>query len=124
MLGTAHFQGFIPITDMGRAKAFYVGVLGLALREEQPHVLNLDANGTLLRLTPVESLQPQPFTIAGWRVDEIAAAIKVLSVRGVEFRRYDGFDQDELGIWTTPGGDQVAWFSDPDGNNLSLTQFA
>jgi catechol 2,3-dioxygenase-like lactoylglutathione lyase family enzyme len=123
MLGDAKFQGFIPVADIARAKAFYVDVLGLSVIEENPHVANLDAAGTMLRLTLVDDHEPQQFTIAGWQVEEIAATIKVLSAKGVQFRHYDGFDQDELEIWTTPGGDQVAWFADPDNNNLSLTQF-
>lgn len=124
MLGAADFQGFIPITNVAQAKAFYVDVLGLSVMSENPHVVNIHSNGTMLRLTVVENHEPREFTIAGWRVDEIAATIKVLSARGVEFQKYDGFGQDELGIWTTHGGDQVAWFRDPDDNNLSLTQFA
>jgi catechol 2,3-dioxygenase-like lactoylglutathione lyase family enzyme len=66
----------------------------------------------------------QSFTIAGWRVGDIAATVRALEAKGVRFTRYDGMDQDELGIWTAPGGDKVAWFTDPDGNTLSLTEFA
>jgi catechol 2,3-dioxygenase-like lactoylglutathione lyase family enzyme len=123
MLGEAKFQGFVPVADIARSKGFYVDVLGLALVSENPHVANLDAGGTMLRLTLVDDHQPKQFTIAGWEVDEIAATIKVLGAKGVCFQHYEGFGQDELEIWTTPGGDQVAWFADPDGNNLSLTQF-
>ena len=82
------------------------------------------ANGTMLRLTVVPELAPQPFTIAGWQVPDVTAAVRQLSESGVRFIRYDGMEQDELAIWTTPGGDRVAWFEDPDGNTLSLTTFA
>ena len=64
------------------------------------------------------------YTVLGWRVSDIAATVRGLGAKGIAFLRYDSMDQDESGIWTTPGGDQVAWFADPDGNVLSLTQFA
>jgi hypothetical protein len=83
----------------------------------------LDANGTMLRVTAVPGVSPAGYTVLGWRVTDIAATVLALTARGVVFRRYDGMDQDEQGIWTTPGGDKVAWFADPDGNTLSLTQF-
>ena len=81
-----------------------------------------DADGTMLRVTAVPELKPAGYTVAGWRVDDIADAIKGLAEGGVDFQRFDGMDQDELGVWTTPGGDKVAWFRDPDGNVLSLTE--
>jgi hypothetical protein len=84
----------------------------------------LDANGTMLRVTAVVELAAQPFTIAGWVVADIEGTVASLGARGVEFARYDGLVQDDLGIWTTPSGDRVAWFRDPDGNILSLTTFA
>jgi hypothetical protein len=78
----------------------------------------------MLRVTPVGGFTAQPFTVAGWTVPDISAAVRALPGRGVRFTVYDGIDQDDLGIWTAPGGDQVAWFTDPDGNTLSLTTFA
>src|SRR5208282_3553482 len=98
--------------------------LGLRVAEDTPFALVLDANGTMLRVTPVPGLTVQTFTIAGWRVNDIAATVRALEAKGVRFTRYDGMGQDELGIWATPSGDKVAWFTDPDGNTLSLTQFA
>ena len=77
-----------------------------------------------MRLARVDALRPQPFTIAGWQVPDMGAAIDTLSSRGVEFITFEGMDQDERAIWSTPGGDQVAWFKDPDGNTLSLTCLA
>ena len=124
MLASADLMAFIPIRDPQVAKAFYVDVLGLAVVEENPAAVVLDAHGVMLLLTPVPDLSPQAFTIAGWRVADIGSTITELMARGVTFTRYDGMDQDDLGIWTTPGGDQVAWFRDPDGNTLSLTTFA
>jgi hypothetical protein len=83
----------------------------------------LDANGIMLRVTAVPEVSPPGYTVLGWRITDIAATVRALTARGVAFLRYDAMDQDEQGIWTTPGGDQVAWFADPDGNTLSLTQF-
>ena len=118
------FVGFIPVTDLATARAFYVGKLGLTMTEDSPFAVVLRHEGTVIRLTEVAGLRPQPFTIAGWEVHDIGAVIDSLRSSGVTFRRYDGMEQDDRGIWTTPGGDQVAWFLDPDGNTLSLTELA
>ncbi len=117
-------MGFIPVSDQSVARQFYEGVLGLTVVEETPFATVVDAGRTRLRLTPVPELTVQPFTIAGWQVADVTATAVALTERGVPFLRYDGMDQDELGIWTTPGGDRVAWFRDPDGNILSLTALA
>ena len=118
-------MAFIPVRDLAAARAFYVGTLGLPVTDENPFAVVLNAGGTLLRLTQVDDVQPQPFTIAGWEVPDVGAAVDALVGRGVTFARYGAMDhQDEKGIWTTPGGDRVAWFKDPDGNTLSLTSFS
>ena len=124
MLTDAPFIGFIPVQDLAAARAFYAGTLGLRVVDDTPFALVLDAGGTMLRVTPVPELAARPFTIAGWQVTDIGATVRALAGRGVRFARYDGMAQDDLGIWTTPGGDRVAWFTDPDGNTLSLTKFA
>jgi len=124
VLAGAPFIGFIPVLDTSEARGFYEGILGLPVVEETPFALVLDANGTMLRLTGVPELAPQPFTIAGWQVPDITAMVRELTERGVRFSHFESMDQDEFGIWTTPGGDRVAWFQDPDGNTLSLTTFA
>ena len=97
--------------------------LGLALVEQNPVACVFDAHGTMLRVTAVPDMKPAPYTVLGWAVADIAAAAQDLRDRGVVFQRFDGMEQDELGIWTAPGGDLVAWFRDPAGNTLSLTQF-
>jgi catechol 2,3-dioxygenase-like lactoylglutathione lyase family enzyme len=124
MLADAAFIGFIPTRDAAAARAFYAGTLGLRVVAETPFALVLDAGGTMLRVTHVSESAVRPFTIAGWQVPDIAAAVRALAGQGVQFTRYDGMAQDDLGIWTAPSGDRVAWFTDPDGNNLSLTAFA
>ncbi len=123
MLSDAAFIGFIAVRDLATARAFYEGTLGLRVVEQTPFALVLDAGGTMLRVTPFPDLTARPFTVAGWQVPDIDAAVRDLAGRGVEFTRYDGMAQDDLGVWTTPGGDRVAWFTDPDGNTLSLTAF-
>jgi catechol 2,3-dioxygenase-like lactoylglutathione lyase family enzyme len=124
MLADAPFIGSIPVRDLAVARKFYVEALGLRVAAEDSFALVLDAGGTTVRLTLVGELAPQPFSIAGWTVPDIATAVRALTTAGVEFTRYDGMNQDELGVWTAPGGGQVAWFRDPDGNTLSLTAFA
>ena len=122
MLGNSALIAFVATPDLARARSFYEGVLGLRCTEENPIACVFDAGGTMLRVTAVPELKPAGYTVAGWRVDNIADAVNALAERGVEFQRFDGMDQDDLGVWTTPGGDKVAWFADPDGNTLSLTQ--
>jgi catechol 2,3-dioxygenase-like lactoylglutathione lyase family enzyme len=123
-LDGADLIGFVGTADVARARSFYEGTLGLSVIEEDPYALALDANGTMLRVTAVPELRPAGYTVCGWHVGDIAAAVRQLAERGVDFARHDGMDQDELGIWTSPSGAKVAWFADPDGNVLSLTQFA
>jgi catechol 2,3-dioxygenase-like lactoylglutathione lyase family enzyme len=124
VLDGASFIGFVPVADPDRARAFYEGVLGLRVVEDTPFALVVDAHGTMLRVTPVADLTPQPFTVAGWDVPDVHATLRALAESGVVENRYPGLEQDDLGVWLAPSGDQVAWFADPDGNTLSLTTFA
>lgn len=114
---------FIPVRDLSAAQSFYEEVLGLPVRDAGPYAVVLDAGGTMLRLAQVDDYRPQPFTIAGWQVPDMGTSIDSLESRGIDCIRYEGMDQDDRGIWTTPSGDQVAWFKDPEGNTLSLTCF-
>jgi len=123
MLESSDVIAFAAATDLDRARAFYQRTLGLTVTEQNDFACVLDAHGTMLRVTAVPKVSPAGYTVLGWRVTDITATVRDLAARGVEFRRYDRMDQDDDGIWTTPGGDQVAWFPDPDGNLLSLTQF-
>jgi len=124
VLGDRPLMAFIPVGDLATARSFYGDVLGLGVTEENPYAVVLDAGGAMLRLAQVDDLRAQPFTIAGWQVPDLELSIDGLQRRGVSFIRYEGMDQDARGIWTTPGGDRIAWFHDPDGNTLSLTCFA
>ena len=113
---------FVATTDVAQARQFYVDVLGLELVEESPFALVVRSGHTTIRVTPVESHDPPPGTVVGWTVDDLSTTLAHLVERGVRPLRFDGFDQDEQGVWITPGGALVVWFADPDGNTLSLTQ--
>ena len=113
---------FIPTVTPEKARSFYKDVLGLTLLSEDNFALEFDANGTLLRVSIVQELTPQSFTILGWNVSDIHATIKSLNKKGIECNKYDFLEQDNPGVWISPGGSKVAWFKDPDGNVLSLTE--
>jgi catechol 2,3-dioxygenase-like lactoylglutathione lyase family enzyme len=117
-------MSFIVTRDRAKSKAFYGGVLGFALASEDNFAAVFDMNGTLLRISTVPDHTATAHTVLGWEVPDIVAAVKSIGAKGVEFTVYEGLGQDALGIWKSPGsGNRVAWFLDPDGNNLSLTQF-
>jgi catechol 2,3-dioxygenase-like lactoylglutathione lyase family enzyme len=123
-LGNYNIIGFVSIVDVSRARDFYRDTLGLRLvTEEPPFALVFEANGIMLRLGMAKELPPAHGTVLGWQVPEITATVENLGRFGVRFERYEGMDQDELGIWSSPSGAKVAWFKDPDGNLLSVTEF-
>ena len=124
MLEASEVIAFAASADLRQARAFYEQVLGLRVIGQNDFACVFDANGTMLRVTAVAEVARPGYTVLGWRVSDIGTIIRGLIARGVVFLRYDGMDQDEAGVWTTPAGDKVAWFADPDGNVLSLTQFA
>ena len=106
----------------GTLKSFYGDVLGLRLVSDDEFALAFDGHGTQLRIQKVKKVRPHPFTALGWQVPNIRATVVGLAKRGVSFERYAFLEQDDLGVWKAPGGTQVAWFKDPDGNLLSLSQ--
>ena len=122
MLKTATLIAFAASTDGAKARQFYECVLGLRVISDDAFALALDANGTMLRIQKVGDLSPPPFTTLGWEVSDISATVDALRKSNVAFETYPGMDQDERGIWRAPSGARVAWFKDPDGNTLSLTQ--
>jgi len=121
MLDSSPPVAFLATTDFARARAFFAGALGLRLVAEEPVALVFDLAGTALRVARVERFAAQPFTVLGWRVADVPAVVGELGARGVELVRFEGMDQDELGIWSAPSGARVAWFRDPDGNLLSVS---
>jgi catechol 2,3-dioxygenase-like lactoylglutathione lyase family enzyme len=122
MLKSRPIVAFVATTDPKRAKAFYAKTLGLHLVSEDGFALAFDAGGTMLRVAIVNALQPAGYTVLGWIVPDIAKAVRALVKRGVTFQRYQWMQQDDLGIWSSPSGARVAWFTDPDSNTLSLTE--
>jgi catechol 2,3-dioxygenase-like lactoylglutathione lyase family enzyme len=124
MLTNAKPVCFVLAADLPKARSFYTETLGLTETGEDPFAVSYDLAGTTLRLTKVEGHAGSTHTVLGWQVADIGAAITDLSAKGVAFAIYEGFGQDALGVWTDPGsGTKIAWFHDPEGNNLSLTQF-
>jgi catechol 2,3-dioxygenase-like lactoylglutathione lyase family enzyme len=122
VLSGVRATAFVPTTDPGRARRFYQDVLGLDFVADEGFALVFDLAGTMLRVTRVEQLEPRPFTVLGWRVANVANLVEELAERGVIFERFGRLDQDDLGVWRSPSGALVAWFKDPDGNLLSLSQ--
>ncbi len=121
MLGQAKQVGFVGVSDLDAAERFYGGVLGLDLVDARPFALVHDSATTQLRITAVEDVRAAPYTVLGWIVADLEGEMDRLASAGVAFNRYDGMAQDDRGIWTTPDGARIAWFHDPDGNNLSLS---
>ena len=109
--------------DPSRAKEFYRDTLGLPLVSEDEFALVFDTAGTMLRVTRVQELAAAKYTVLGWQVRDIVQTAKDLRRAHLTMERFPGMQQDDLGIWNSPSGAMVAWFKDPDGNTLSITQF-
>ena len=122
MIATSPIIAFIPTKDAAHARAFYEQQLGLRFVSDDTFAIVMDANGTMLRIVRVGEFTPAPFTILGWQVEDIHKTIAEMSAKGVQFTRYPYFEQSADGVWTAPGGAKVAWFLDPDGNTLSISQ--
>jgi catechol 2,3-dioxygenase-like lactoylglutathione lyase family enzyme len=123
MLAAARLVAFVSSRDLERSKAFYVEVLGLKFVSQDRFSLVLNGNGTRLRIALVGEFQPAKFTVLGFEVADIRQEIALLQAKGVNCERYPGMPQDEMGVWNSPSGAQVAWFKDPDGSVLSLAEF-
>jgi predicted enzyme related to lactoylglutathione lyase len=123
MQPSAELVAFVPATDLERSRSFYESVLGLIIGEMTPYACVARSGHTTLRITLAEGWEPQPFTVLGWTVEDIRAELAGLRSQEIDPLRFDGMNQDAEGVWTAPGGAQVAWFTDPDGNVLSFTQF-
>lgn len=125
MLKNADITAFVPTRDPERARAFYEGVLGLEFVSEDPFALVFNANGVMIRIANVSAVsdfKPASFTILGWHVPNAEDAVRELETKGVSFERFPWMEQSETGIWTSPSGARIAWFKDPDGNVLSITE--
>ncbi len=113
---------FAATAHSDKARVFYSQILEFPILDDTQFALVLDANGTTLRVQKVEKVAPPAYTVLGWAVDNIKLAVTQLAEKGVGFEVFEGLNQDDLGIWTAPDGTSVAWFRDPDGSLLSLTQ--
>jgi catechol 2,3-dioxygenase-like lactoylglutathione lyase family enzyme len=122
MIFSGKTVAFVASSDLGRSEAFYVARLGFTRVSGDDYGLVVSANGTSIRISRADGFSPQPFTVLGWDVERIEEVVKRLTQAGVEFRRYPGMDQDAAGIWRAPSGSRIAWFSDPDGNVLSVAE--
>jgi catechol 2,3-dioxygenase-like lactoylglutathione lyase family enzyme len=123
-LGQADLVAFAASADLERARTFYEGALGLPLLHQDGYacLFSASAKGTKLRVTLVQQVAVAPYTVLGWEVADIESIVKDLVLTGVVFEQFEGIEQDELGIWTSPDGSRVAWFKDPDRNILSVAQ--
>jgi catechol 2,3-dioxygenase-like lactoylglutathione lyase family enzyme len=124
MLKGAPLVGFIATADMDRARAFYEGVLGLEIQGYDGFALTVDVAGNMVCIAQPPQVVVAPYTVLGFEVTDISEKVRGLTAKGVAFERYGFFGeaQDADGVWTAPGGDKVAWFKDPDGNLLSLSE--
>ena len=121
-LSTSTPVAFVYVSDRERAHGFYVGTLGFTLKSADPSGDFIDMGRALMRMTVMADHRGGPHPVLGWDVEDIGATAATLRDRGVSFTIYEGMGQDEAGIWTAPDGTKVAWFTDPDGNVLSLSQ--
>jgi catechol 2,3-dioxygenase-like lactoylglutathione lyase family enzyme len=124
MLEVGKLVGFLTTRDYEKARAFYEGKLGLDFVSLDQFALAMRTGENMIRITKAETFQPAQGSVLGWEVDNVRAAVLWLSSRGVVTEKYAFVKDQELGIWTAPSGDQVAWFKDPDGNVLSISQHA
>ena len=123
ILGRQKIVAFVSTASPVKARRFYQRTLGLRLVEESPFALAFDVSGTMLRVSIVDKAVIAPYTVLGWKVADVSATVTKLRKAGVKFNRYPGMGQDKQGVWTSPSGAQIAWFKDPDGNTLSVTEF-
>jgi catechol 2,3-dioxygenase-like lactoylglutathione lyase family enzyme len=123
MLAPFEPLAFLPTIDTDRARRFYIETLGLTFLSEDPFALVVRAGSIDLRIVRMDSFRPAPYTVFGWKVPSISDAVRDLASGGIIFERYPFLEQDANGIWTAPGNAaKVAWFKDPDGNILSVSQ--
>jgi catechol 2,3-dioxygenase-like lactoylglutathione lyase family enzyme len=123
MLNKSQLINFVATSNATKAREFYENNLGLTYVSGDQFALVFEANGTMLRIQKVDKVNPQGYTVLGWKVSDIKQEVAELTKRGVKFARYEGMNQDKNGIWTAPSKAKIAWFTDPDGNILSLTEF-
>ena len=122
MLASMNMMGFILTKDYEKSRAFYEGKLGFEFASLDQFALVMQAGKSMIRIVKVPTFTPLQSTVLGWQVGDIEAIVDWLTKRGVVFEKYPFVQDKERGIWTTPDGSKVAWFKDPDGNVLSVSQ--
>ena len=122
MLAANKVIGFVPTQDSAKARESYEGKLGFQFVSDDPFALVMRSGETMIRVSKAKDFTPAPYTILGWEVKDIEAVVRWLTSRGVVFEKIRSCKIRNLGIWTAPSGDKVAWFKDPDGNVLSVSQ--
>jgi catechol 2,3-dioxygenase-like lactoylglutathione lyase family enzyme len=122
MLAQEKLVAFLATSNPARARAFFEGVLGLTFVEDNEHLVVFETDSARLMLQKTDAVKPPFGTAVGWHVKDLRESIKGLAARGVQFERFEGMAQDDLAIWSPEPGTGVAWFKDPDGNMLSLSQ--
>ena len=122
MLASSKIIGFVPTKDSTQARAFYEGKLGFQFVSDDTFALVMRAGETMIRLAKAQDFTPAKYTVLGWQVSNIEEIVAWLQKRGVVFEKYPWVTDKERGIWTAPTGDKIAWFKDPDGNVLSVSQ--
>lgn len=122
MLDSAKMIGFLITKDYDAARAFYEGKLGFEFVSVDQYAMVMRIGGHMVRISKLPEFTPQRFTVLGWEVPDVEAAVAWLERQGVITEKYPWVQDKEHGVWTTPNGDKVAWFKDPDGNVLSVSQ--
>jgi catechol 2,3-dioxygenase-like lactoylglutathione lyase family enzyme len=122
MLASGKMIGFVPTKDAQKARAFYEGKLGFQFVSDDPFALVVQAGESTIRIAKAQDFTPAAYTVLGWEVKDMEAVVRWLQKQGVVSEKYPFVEDRELGIWTAPSGDKVAWFKDPDGNVLSVSQ--
>jgi catechol 2,3-dioxygenase-like lactoylglutathione lyase family enzyme len=117
-----HVVTFLLTQNPDAAVKFYRDTLGLTYIRDDGFALVFDTMGVPLRISKVPKFTPAQHTVLGWETSDIQLELAELVKKGVTFERYPNMGQDEQGICTFPGGSKVAWFKDPDGNVLSISQ--
>lgn len=115
---------FLMTLNPATALQFYRDTLGLKYLRDDGFALMFEMDGVMLRIAKAGQFTPALHTVLGWEVDDIGATVDRMTAKGIAFERYPNMGQDERAICTFPNGDCVAWFKDPDGNLLSISQHA
>lgn len=122
MISSGKLMGFLATHDYERAKQFFVGKLGAKFVSQDQFALAVEIGGHQIRVVKIPDFAPVKWTVLGWEVTDVTATVKWLAERGVSTEKYPFVADKELGIWEAPSGAKVAWFKDPDGNVLSVSQ--